>query len=60
MGACKNCNHSVSDNAKACPQCGEPWPTKNALTKPRSALGCLFVVFLVLGILCMAGRLGAC
>jgi hypothetical protein len=60
IGTCKSCRGSVSTNAPTCPHCGAPWPTKNALNKPRSAVGCFLVVFLILGILFFAVRLGFC
>ncbi len=60
MGKCKSCGKEASDNAKACPHCGEPWPTKNMLNKPHSSMGCILSVFLILGILFFAFKLGFC
>ena len=60
MGLCKTCKKVVSDNAKSCPHCGEPWPTRNFLNKPLPVTGCFFVTFLVLGILVLLGVLLRC
>tara|TARA_R110002050_G_scaffold228586_1_gene364218 strand:+ start:495 stop:1190 length:696 start_codon:yes stop_codon:yes gene_type:complete len=43
---CKECGHKVSSKAKTCPNCGVTDPTTTASDK---ALGCLFVIILLLG-----------
>ena len=60
MGTCKTCKAGVSTEAEKCPHCGEPWPTRNALTKPLPVMGCLVFVLVVLGILVLGSFLGFC
>ncbi len=60
IGTCKTCKAQVSTDAARCPHCGEPWPTRTALTRPLPVTGCLVVVLVVLGILVLGRVLGAC
>lgn len=60
LGTCKTCHAQCSTDAEKCPHCGEPWPTRTALTKPLPVTGCLVVVFLLLGIVVFGYLLGFC
>ena len=50
MKPCRECQHQVSEQAFACPNCGAPFPGREALSSPRNARA-----FLALGMLSAAG-----
>jgi hypothetical protein len=50
MKPCRECQHQISEQAFACPNCGAPFPGREALSSPRNARA-----FLALGVLSAAG-----
>ena len=50
MKPCRECQHQIAEQAFACPNCGEPFPGRQALSSPRKASA-----LLALGVLSAAG-----